>query len=52
MNELIEKFIGYATFDDEGSINGISEDASEEAKEAYKEYVFQTSQAQMQGLKV
>lgn len=52
MNELIEKFIDYATFDEEGNINGVSEDASEEAIDAYKEYIFQTSQANSSGLKI
>ena len=52
MNELIDKFIDYATFDDEGSINGVSENASKEALDAYKEYIFQISQAQSRGLKI
>jgi hypothetical protein len=52
MNELIEKFIDYATFDEEGSINGISEDASKEAEDAYKEYIFQITQAIAKGLKI
>ena len=52
MNELIEKFIDYATFDEEGNINGVSEDASKEAVDAYKEYIFQISQANVNGLKI
>ena len=52
MNELIKKFIDYATFDEEGSINGISEDAPEEAVDAYKEYIFQITQATAKGVKI
>lgn len=52
MNELMKKFIDYATFDEEGSVNGISEDASKEAIDAYKEYVFQITQATAKGVKI
>lgn len=52
MNELMKKFIEYATFDEEGSVNGISENASEEAINAYKEYIFQITQATAKGVKI
>lgn len=52
MNELIEKFIEYATFNEEGDINGISKDAPISAKEAYFDYKTQIAEAMSKGMKI
>jgi hypothetical protein len=52
LNELIDKFIEYATFNDEGDINGISKDAPISAKEAYLDYMTQLAEAKSKGLKI
>lgn len=42
----------YATFDEEGDLNGIEEDAPKEIQEAYKEYLKEKTKRKGKGIKV
>lgn len=51
MEELMRKFIKYATFNDEGDITGIK-NAPEEATEAFREFVAIQEDARKKGVKI
>lgn len=42
----------YATYDNDGFINGIKDDAPDEAKEAYKEYIKEEKKAEKENVKI
>lgn len=42
----------YATYDDDGFVNGIREDAPENIKEAYSEYLKEKATLQEKGIKI
>lgn len=54
MVKLLEyqRWIEYATFDDEGIVNGIAEDASEDIKKEYKEYLKEQKGAKENGIRL
>lgn len=46
------KWWEYATFDDDGFINGIKEDAPKEIKDAYSQYLKQEKEAEKSKVKI
>lgn len=52
MDELMEKFMDWAVYDDIGDLVGIREDAPNAAKEAYKEFDDLMKSAERNGVKI
>lgn len=52
MNRIMERFIEYALFDDIGDLAGIKDDAPEEAKKAYSEFMQIQEQAKEEEAKI
>lgn len=52
MEELMQKFIQYAEFDEDGDLTGIKVDAPEEAKDAYGEFIRIQERAYNDGVKI
>lgn len=46
-----EIWFDWATYDDDGFVNGIREDAPEEAKKSYKQYLEEKKELQKRGIK-
>lgn len=49
---LKPKWYDYATFDDDGYINGIRDDAPKAEKEDYEKYVKEEGKAKQENLKI
>lgn len=52
MNDLMEKFIEYAIFDENDNLKDIDKKAPPKAKEAFKRYKNLINQAEKKGLKI
>lgn len=52
MEELMKKFIDYAEFDEDGDLTGIQNNAPEEAKDAYDEFIMIQERAFNGGVKI
>lgn len=46
------KWYKYATFDDDGNVNGVKKDAPKEIKDAYKEYLREEKKSSKMKLKI
>ena len=47
-----QRWIEYATFDDEGIVNGIAEDAPEDIKNEYKECLKEQEESEKNGIRL
>lgn len=47
-----KKFFKYATYDEDGFINGVRDDAPDEIKKEYAEFVKEQEEARINGIKI